>query len=130
MKERFIWPKMYADVKYFIAKICKCIKDKTLNTLPKAALKIITFSSPMELIGLDFLYLDTCAGVLQYVLVTTDQFTRYTQVYHTRNKQVKTVATKLFNDYILRLEPLVKSSWNKAGNLKINYLHTCQSFVM
>ena len=102
MKERFIWPKMYVDVKYFIAKICKYIKDKTLNTLPKAALKTITFSSPMELIGLDFLYVDTCAGGLQYVLVTTDHFTRYTQVYHTRNKQAKTVATKLFNDYILR----------------------------
>ena len=29
-------------------------------------------------------------------------FTRYTQVYPTRNKEVKTPATKLFNDYILR----------------------------
>ena len=56
----------------------------------------------IELIGLDFLHLDTCAGNFQYLLVITDHFTRFTQVYPTRNKEAKTTATKLFNDYILR----------------------------
>ena len=56
----------------------------------------------MELIGLNFLHLDTCTGGFQYLLVTTDHFTRYTQVYPTRNKETKTATTKLFNDYILR----------------------------
>ena len=102
IKEYFFWPKMYDDVKYFVTKICKCIKDKTPNTLPQAPLKTITSSSPMELIGLDFLHLDTCIGGFQYLLVITDHFTRYTQVYPTRNKEAKTVATKLFNYYILR----------------------------
>ena len=95
IKERFFWPKMYDDVKCFVTKMCKCIKDKTPNTLPQAPLKTITSSSPMELIGLDFLHLDTCTGDFQYLLVTMDNFTRYT-------KEAKTAATKLFNDYILR----------------------------
>ena len=36
------------------------------------------------------------------MLVITDHFTRYTQVYSTRNKEAETAVTKLFNDYILR----------------------------
>ena len=47
MKEGFFWPKMYEDVRYFVTSICKCIKDKTQNTLPQAPLKIITSSSTM-----------------------------------------------------------------------------------
>ena len=102
IKERFFCSKTYDDVKYFVTKICKCIKDKTPNTLPQAPLKTITSSSPMKLIRLDFLHLDTCTGCFQYLLVITDHFTRYTQVYHTRNKEARAAATKLFNDYILR----------------------------
>ena len=64
----------------------------------QAPLKIITSSSPMALIGLDFLHLDTFTGGFQYLLVITDHFTRYTQVYSTRNKEAKTAVTKLFND--------------------------------
>ena len=89
IKERFFWLKMYDDVKYFVTKICKYIKDKTPNTLPQAPLEPITTSSPMKLIGLDFLHLDTCTGDFQYLLVITDNFTRYTQVYITRNKRQK-----------------------------------------
>ena len=92
---------MYDTVKYFVTRICKCINDKTPNTLPQAPLKTITSSSPMELIGLDFLHLDTCTGGF-HLLVITDHFTRYTQGYPTRNKEAKIAATKLFNDYILR----------------------------
>ena len=59
--------KMYDDVKYFVTKICKCIKDKkTTNTLPQAPPKTMTSSSLMELIGLDFLHQDTCTGRFQY----------------------------------------------------------------
>ena len=40
--------------------------------------------------GFDFLYLDICVGGFQYLLVITDHFTRYTQVYPARNKEAKT----------------------------------------
>ena len=96
---------MYNDVKYFATKICKCIKDKTPNALSQAPLKTITSSSSMELIGLDFLHLDTCKDSFYNFVVITDYFTRYTrssQVYPTRNKEAKTAAIKLFNDCIFR----------------------------
>ena len=96
------WPKMYDAVKYLVTRICKCIKDKSPNTLPQTPLKTIPSSLPMELIGLDFLHLDTCTGGFKYLLVITDHFTRYNQVYPTRHEKTKTVTAKLFNDYILR----------------------------
>ena len=44
----------------------------------------------MELAEHDILHLDTCLSGFQYLLVLTDQFTRYTQVYPTSNKEAKT----------------------------------------
>ena len=129
IKERFFWPKMYDDIKYFVIRICKCIKDKTPNTLPQAPLKTITFSSTMELIGLDFLHLDTCTGGFQYLLVITDHLTRYTQVYPTRNKEAKTAAAKLFNDYMLRFGTPDKNPHDQGREFENKlYLHACQSF--
>ena len=93
---------MNDEVKHFVGKICKCVKDKRPVRLLQAPQKSITSSAPMELVGLDFLHLDTCVGGFQYLLVITDHFTRYSQVYPTRNKEAKTAADKLFNDYILR----------------------------
>ena len=67
---------MYDDVKYFVTRICKCIKGETTNTLPQAPFKTITSSSHIEVIELDFLQLNTCAGGFQYLLIITDHFTR------------------------------------------------------
>ena len=62
IRERFYWPQMNDEVKHFVGKICKCVKDKRPVRLPQAQQKSITSSAPMELVGLDFLHLDTCVG--------------------------------------------------------------------
>ena len=64
-----------------------------------------TFSSaaPLELIGLDLLHLDTCSGGYQYLLVLTDHFSKFVQVYPATNKSAKTAADRLYNDFILRI---------------------------
>ena len=93
---------MNDEIKHFVGKICKYVKDKRPVRLPQTSQKSITSSVPMELVGLDFLHLDTCVGGFQYLLVITGHFAWYTQVYPTRNKEAKTAAEKLFNDHILR----------------------------
>ena len=75
---------MNDEVKQFVGKICKCVKDKKPVRLPQAPQESITCSAPMELVLRDFLHLDKCVGGFQYLLMITDHFTRYTQVYPTR----------------------------------------------
>ena len=43
IRERFYWPQMNDEVKYFAGKICKCVKDKIPARHPQAPQKSITF---------------------------------------------------------------------------------------
>ena len=101
-RERFFWPGMEKDITEFITRICSCVKSKKPTRMVQAPLQSINSSAPMELIGIDFLHLDPCPGGYEYLLVITDNFTRYTQVYATRNKSARTAAEKLYNDFVLR----------------------------
>ena len=64
-------------------------------------MKIITSSLPLQLVGIDFLHLDSCSGGYEYLLVITDH-PRFVQVYTTTNKSSKTAAKKLYNNFIMR----------------------------
>lgn len=71
-KERFSWPTMEDGINHFMP-----------NIHYEAPMKTITSSAPLEIIGIDFLNLDSCSGGYQYLLVITDHFIRFTQVYPT-----------------------------------------------
>ena len=53
IKQRFFWPKMYNDVKYFLIIIGKCIKEKTPNTYHRHHSRPSHFLHPWNLLELD-----------------------------------------------------------------------------
>ena len=101
-RERFYWPRMFTQITEYVTKVCPCLKDRAPNIHTRAPLQNITSTMPLELISIDFLHLERSVGGYEYILIIVDNFTRFAQAYPTRNKEAKTAADKLFNDFFLR----------------------------
>ena len=99
-RQRFHWPHMKADVEDFIRNRCPCLASKAPNRLEQAPLVPIIATYPFEIVSMDYLKLDKCKGGYNHVLVVTDHFTRFAQAYPTKNKNSKSAAAKIFNEYI------------------------------
>lgn len=97
IRGQIYWPKMEDGVRYFVSKVCSCVKSKRLH-VPVAPMQSIQSSATLELIGQDFLQLDTFSGGYQYLLVLTDHHCRFMQVYATTNKSAKTTEVHLYNE--------------------------------
>ena len=101
-QERFFWPYLAKDVQFYVQNVCQCLKDKKPNRPQRAPLVNIHSSEPFELVSVDFCDLDVAKGGYKKILVLVDHFTRFVQVYPTKNKSGRTAADKIFNEYILR----------------------------
>jgi len=93
---------MRRDIEIFITKHCSCIKQKSPHVKGIVPLQNIVTNQPFELVSIDFLHLEKSAGGYEYIFVIMDHFTRFTQTYATKDKSGKTVANKLYNDFVLR----------------------------
>ena len=101
-QQRFYWPHMSADVKDYIQKKCRCVANKAPNVAERAPLVPIEATHPFQMVSIDYLKLDPCKGKYEYVLMVTDHYTRFCQMYGTRKKSSKAAAEKIFNEFILQ----------------------------
>ena len=100
-KERFYWPGMEKDIEDYIKNKCICLSQRKPHVLPQVSLGTVKSSGPMDIVGIDFLKVDKCSGGYEYILVITDHFARYTQIYVTKKKSARTAASKLYSNFIL-----------------------------
>ena len=83
LRDKFFWPGMQMDVASYINSCPRCIRRKSQ---PDAApLHNIEATQPLELIHLDYLQIEPSKGNIENVLIVTDHFTRYAQVYPSKN---------------------------------------------
>ena len=100
-RKRFYWPRMQNHVEFYIRKQCRCLITKKPNQPERAPLTPIESNYPFEMISMDYLHLDRSKGRFEYALVICDHFTRFVQIYATKNKSAISAAEKLFNEFIL-----------------------------
>ena len=100
-RRRFFWPYMQKEIEQYVRHKCRCVISKKPNSSDHAPLVPIDASSPFELVSMDFLHLDRCANGFEYALIVCDHFTRFVQIFPTKNKSAKSAADHIFNKYIL-----------------------------
>ena len=66
-----------------------------------AGLVNIVSSSPMEILCSDYLKVERSKGGFEDVLVITEYFSRYAQMFPTRNQTARTTARVLFDNFIV-----------------------------
>ena len=116
MHDRFFWPHMAAQAKGHIGKCCLCLAFKARQ--PKAPLKNIMATYPLELVHLGYLCLEPWKDLEENVLVVTDHFTRYAQAYVTRTQTAQmTPKTKFIVHYGLPKKILMDQGQNFESQL-------------
>ena len=119
MHDRFLWPYMAVQVKEHVGKCCLCLAFKARQ--PKAPLKNIMATHSLELVHLDYLYLEPGKGLDENVLVVTDHFTRYAQAYVTRTQTAQMIAETLWDPFIVHYglpkKILMDQGWNFESQL-------------
>eukprot|EP00794_Sanderia_malayensis_P002035 gene2035-2314_t len=84
--QRFYWPHTRADMEHYTTKVCKCLKQRHPNKLPRVPMQSIVTTQPFEVVALHFLHLQRTSGGFEYVLVVINHITHYDQAHRTRDK--------------------------------------------
>ena len=116
MRDRFFWPRMAVQVKEHIGKCCPCLAFKARQ--PKAPLRNIVATHPLELVHLNFLCLEPGKGQEENVLVIMDHFTRYAQAYVTRTQMAQMMAKTLWDKSIVHYGLPKKILTNQGCNFE------------
>ena len=90
---------MAAQAKEHIGKCHPCLAFKVKQ--PKDPLENIVATHPLELVHLDYMWLEPGKGLEENVLVVTGHFTRYAQAYVTRTQTVQMTARTLWDKFIV-----------------------------
>ena len=103
IKECFWWPGMAKQMRQIIRTCMHCFQYE--SSLPKAPLCLIVATTPLDLLHIDFISIETTLEPNQSprvanILVFQDHFMKHVLAYVTPDQSVKTVAKFLYGGYI------------------------------
>ena len=106
LKERFYWPGCTEAVKDWCRTCIPCTTRKTAAPRRKAPLQSLQAGYPMQIVCVDIMGpLPETEDGCKYVLVASDCFTRWVEVYGIPNQEATTVAKKLVDEMFCRFSP-------------------------
>eukprot|EP00731_Ephydatia_muelleri_P021521 Em0014g112a len=106
LKERFYWPGCTEAVKDWCRTCIRCTTRKTAAPKRKAPLQSLRAGYPMQIVCVDIMGpLPETEDGCKYVLVASDCFTRWVEVYGIPNQEATTVAKKLVDEMFCRFSP-------------------------
>ena len=91
-QERFYWNTMFQDVTNYVKTCPQCQTAKGDYTDPKTKPGTIIANNPVDLLCIDFTKVDPSKCGKENILVLTDAFTKFSQVFITPNQKVLTMA--------------------------------------
>nr|XP_006823845.1 PREDICTED: gypsy retrotransposon integrase-like protein 1-like [Saccoglossus kowalevskii] len=101
VRSRCYWPSMLTEV-------AACCKSCQRCTIAKAGKRLhptmgsLVASRPLEILAMDFTFLEPSSNGTENVLVMTDMFTKFTQAIPTKDQKAITVARVLVRDWFTR----------------------------
>ena len=98
-RERFYWNTMFQDVSNYVKTCPWCQTAKGDYTDPKTKPGSIIANNPMDLLCIDFTKVDPSKSSKENILVLTDAFTKFSQVFVTPNQKALTVAKILVDKW-------------------------------
>ena len=96
----YFWPLMYRDISRFCQSCESCQCDRNPVPRYRAPLKPISVSRPLQMVAADIVELGTTSSGNRYVLVVTDFFTKYANMYPLERQTAEAVAECLFVNYV------------------------------
>ena len=103
VKKRFYWKKIYSDVKEWCDSCKTCQQSKTPRLKPAGQAKIFMATRPFELVAMDIVGpLPTTARGHKFVLVITDNFTKWVEAYPLISHTADNIATKFVMQYCFK----------------------------
>lgn len=102
LQSRFYWPGMKEDVKDYCTncKVCVIAKQPALSqTTPR---QHVLASEPLEILAIDFTFLERSSSGIENVLVMTDVFTKFTIAVPCKDQTAVTVAKVLVKEWFLK----------------------------